>query len=72
MSCGFAIIGCSKCRRRTVADLSRSSKTCSGCGAKIDLKKARLLYVSDSAEEAGEVLRKMNAEGNSGFGVYRV
>lgn len=63
---GFAVIGCSKCRRKMVADLSKMTKTCQ-CGAKISLNKVKLLYVSESAEDAGDFLRKINSAGNSEF-----
>ena len=66
METGFAVVGCLKCRRKMVADLSKMTKTCQ-CGAKISLNKVKLLYVSDSAEDAGDFLRKINSAGNSGF-----
>lgn len=71
MDSGFAVVGCSKCRRKMVADLSRSTKTCQ-CGAKINLKKVKLLYVSDSADDAGDFLRKINSSGNSGFSIAEI
>ncbi|MDO5844526.1 MAG: DUF1922 domain-containing protein [Methanocorpusculum sp.] len=66
METGFAVVGCLKCRRKMVADVSCDTKTCQ-CGAKINLKKTKLLFVSESAEEAGNYLRKINSSGNSGF-----
>ncbi len=63
---GFAVIGCTKCRRMLVADLSYATKTCI-CGNRIDLAKTKLLAVSGSADEAGEILRHMQTEKNSGF-----
>jgi len=62
----FAVIGCPRCRRMQVADLTHATKTCS-CGHKIDLAKAKLLAVSDSADEAGAILRSFTAPKNSGF-----
>ncbi|HKL97792.1 MAG TPA: DUF1922 domain-containing protein [Methanocorpusculum sp.] len=63
---GFAIVGCTKCRRMLVADLSYATKTCI-CGYKLDLSKTKLLVVSGSADEAGELLRQMQTTKNSGF-----
>ena len=63
---GFAVIGCTKCRRMLVADLSYATKTCI-CGNRIDLSKTKHLAVSGSADEAGEILRHMQTAKNSGF-----
>ncbi|MEA5037339.1 hypothetical protein SDC9_20371 [bioreactor metagenome] len=63
---GFAIVGCTKCRRMQVADLSYTTKTCV-CGNKIDLAKTKLLAVVESADAAGELLRQMQTAKNSGF-----
>ena len=63
---GFAIVGCTKCRRMQVADLSYATKTCV-CGNKIDLAKTKLLAVVASADAAGELLRQMQTAKNSGF-----
>ncbi|HJJ96783.1 MAG TPA: DUF1922 domain-containing protein [Methanocorpusculum sp.] len=63
---GFGVIGCPRCRRMQVADLTHATKTCI-CGHKIDLTKTKLLAVSDSADEAGAVLRSFTAPKNSGF-----
>jgi hypothetical protein len=63
---GFAVVGCVKCRRMLVADLSYATKTCI-CGNRIDLSKTKLLAVSESADEAGELLRRMQTAKNSGF-----
>ena len=63
---GFAIVGCMKCRRMQVADLSYATKTCV-CGNKSDLSKTKLLAVSESADEAGEHLRRMQTAKNTGF-----
>jgi len=63
---GFAIVGCSKCRRLLVADLSYATKTCI-CGNKLDLGKTKLLAISESADVAGEILRQMQTQKNSGF-----
>ena len=63
---GFAVVGCVKCRRMLVADLSYATKTCI-CGNKIDLSKTKLLAVCGSADEAGEHLRRMQTAKNSGF-----
>ena len=63
---GFAVVGCTKCRRMLVADLSYATKTCI-CGNKLDLSKTKLLVVSGSADEAGELLRHMQTAKNSGF-----
>jgi hypothetical protein len=63
---GFAVVGCVKCRRMLVADLSYATKTCI-CGNRIDLSKTKLLVVSGSADEAGEILRHMQTGKNSGF-----
>jgi len=63
---GFVIIGCPKCRRKMVADLSYESKTCQ-CGNKITLRKARIFASAKTAAEAGEILRAMNNETNTGF-----
>jgi len=49
-----------------VADLSYATKTCI-CGNKIDLSKTKLLAVCESADEAGELLRRMQTAKNSGF-----
>lgn len=62
----FAVVGCVKCRRMMVADLSFASKSCQ-CGHKIVLAKASLLATSNSAEEAGELLRGFLSKQNSGF-----
>lgn len=63
---GFGVVGCPRCRRMQVADLSHAVKTCA-CGYKMDLHKIRILAVSSSAEEAGGILRSMSAPKNSGF-----
>ncbi len=63
---GFSVIGCVKCRRMMVADLSYATKTCI-CGNKIDLAKTKLLAVCESADEAGELLRRMQTAKNTGF-----
>ncbi len=63
---GFAVIGCMKCRRLLVADLSYATKTCI-CGNRIGIAKTKLLAVSGSADEAGEILRHMQTGKNSGF-----
>ena len=58
---GFAVIGCPRCRRMQVADLTHTTKTCI-CGHKIDLTKVKLLAVSRSADEAGSLLRSITSE----------
>jgi len=63
---GFAVVGCTKCRRMSVADLTYHSKTCQ-CGHKIDLTRAKLLAVFPSADEAGEYLRNIQNYRNTGF-----
>ncbi|MCK9312748.1 MAG: DUF1922 domain-containing protein [Methanocorpusculum sp.] len=63
---GFAVVGCSKCRRLIVADLAYATKTCI-CGYRLDLGKTKLLAVSESADIAGEILRQMQTRKNSGF-----
>jgi len=63
---GFAVVGCTKCRRKSVADLSYRSKTCQ-CGHKMDLSKTKLLAVFRTAEEAGQYLRGMQESNNTGF-----
>ncbi|HJJ42175.1 MAG TPA: DUF1922 domain-containing protein [Methanocorpusculum sp.] len=62
----FGVIGCTKCRRLMVADLSYETKTCQ-CGKKIILKKSHILARCATADEAGNILRQMNADKNSGF-----
>lgn len=63
---GFAVVGCQRCRRMQVADLTHATKTCA-CGNKLELRKIKLLAVSGSAEEAGDLLRSFTALKNSGF-----
>ena len=63
---GFAVIGCPRCRRMQVADLTHATKTCV-CGHKIDLAKVKLLAVSRSADEAGSILRSITSRKNTGF-----
>ena len=63
---GFAVVGCSKCQRKMVADLSFEHKTCQ-CGHRINLHKVHLLATAATAAQAGEILRAMNAQRNTGF-----
>lgn len=63
---GFAVIGCSKCRRIMSADLSHATKTCQ-CGHKLDLKKTRLLAVFASADDAAQAVMQMQERKNTGF-----
>ena len=63
---GFAVIGCSKCRRIMSADLSHATKTCQ-CGHKLDLKKTKLLAVFASAEDAAQEVMRMQERKNTGF-----
>ena len=49
-----------------VADLSYETKTCQ-CGHKLDLHTTKLLRTFDSAEDAGEYVRKLQESKNTGF-----
>ncbi|HJJ88872.1 MAG TPA: DUF1922 domain-containing protein [Methanocorpusculum sp.] len=62
----FAVIGCPRCRRMQVVELTHTRKTCI-CGYKIDLTKATLLATSDTADKARTTLRSIIASKNSGF-----
>ena len=63
---GFAVIGCSKCRRIMSADLSHATKTCQ-CGHKLDLKKTKLIAVFASAADAAQAVMQMQERKNTGF-----
>ena len=63
---GFAVIGCSNCRRIMSADLSHATKTCQ-CGHKLDLKKTKLLAVFASADDAAQEVMRMQERKNTGF-----
>lgn len=63
---GFAVIGCSKCRRIMSADLSYATKTCQ-CGHKMDLSRTRLLAVFASADDAAQAVMQMQDRKNTGF-----
>ncbi|HJJ27783.1 MAG TPA: DUF1922 domain-containing protein [Methanocorpusculum sp.] len=63
---GFAIVGCPRCHRKMVADLSYETKTCQ-CGNKIQLKKVRIFARADTAADAGELLRALERGQNTGF-----
>ena len=63
---GFAVIGCSKCRRIMSVDLSHATKTCQ-CGHKLDLKKTKLLAVFASADDAAQEVMRMQERKNTGF-----
>lgn len=63
---GFAVVGCTKCRKMQVADLSYATKTCA-CGHRIHLAAAHLLVVCDTADDCGNALRSLTAGKNSGF-----
>ena len=63
---GFAVIGCSKCRRIMSADLSYATKTCQ-CGHKMDLSRTRLLVVFASADDAAQAVMQMQERKNTGF-----
>ncbi len=63
---GFAVIGCSKCRKIMSANLLHATKTCQ-CGQKIDLKKTRFLAVFASADEAAQEVMRLQTRKNTGF-----
>ncbi len=63
---GFAVVGCTKCRRIMVADLTYDTKTCQ-CGYKMNLHTTKLLKIFASAEVAGEYVRKLQESKNTGF-----
>ncbi len=63
---GFAVIGCSKCRRIMSADLSHATKTCQ-CGHKMELRKTKIIAVFDSADEAARAVMQMQERKNTGF-----
>lgn len=63
---GFAVIGCSKCRRIMSADLSYATKTCQ-CGHKMDLSRTRLLAVFALADDAAQAVMQMQDRKNTGF-----
>lgn len=59
---GFAVVGCTKCRKMQVADLSYATKTCA-CGHRIDLSRVHLLVVCDSADDCGNALLSLSLRG---------
>lgn len=48
----YNVVACLRCTRRRLVEAGRKSATCTGCGASIDLARARALFESNSQEEA--------------------
>ena len=56
----FGIIVCPKCRKSKVVNLSYKTTTCFRCNKKIDLKKVKILYKSNSEQETRKAIGIIN------------
>jgi len=55
----FIIIVCSRCGGYLIAKSGQKTKTCSYCGFKLAIEKAKKIADAESAQEASLVLRKL-------------
>jgi len=55
----FIIVVCSRCGRYLIAKSRQKTKTCSYCGFKLMVEKAKKIKYAESAQEASLVLRKL-------------
>jgi hypothetical protein len=56
----FGIIVCPKCRKSKVVNLSYKTTNCFRCNKKIDLKKVKILYKSNSEQETRKAIGIIN------------
>jgi len=58
----FGIVGCPKCRKTKVVDLSCKTTRCPRCGTVLTLEKLKILYKTDSEQKARQALGLVNAK----------
>ena len=56
----FGVIVCPKCNRARGVDLSVAAATCSSCGKKISVGKAKVYFKTESESELAEAVRRMS------------
>ncbi|MDD1768195.1 MAG: DUF1922 domain-containing protein [Methanomassiliicoccales archaeon] len=56
----FGVIVCPSCNRARGVDLSTAAATCPSCGKRINVKKAKVYFKTDSESELAEAVRKMS------------
>ncbi len=62
----YAVIICSHCRTPKTALLTNKTTKCHQCGKRLDLKKMKIHYQTDSKEEARWAIGRLNAEMSGG------
>jgi len=62
----YAVIICSQCRSPKTALLTNKTTKCHQCGKRLDLKKMKIHYQTDSKEEARWAIGRLNAEMSGG------
>ena len=58
----LGVIICSKCSRVQGADLKSAHVSCSRCGARIDTKKAKVYFSTESPKELAEAVRQISEQ----------
>ncbi|MFP3872390.1 MAG: DUF5817 domain-containing protein [Candidatus Natronoplasma sp.] len=62
----FGVIVCPNCQAARAVDLSNETTGCHRCGKRLVLKDMRIYYRTDSKEEAGWAIGRLNAEMSDG------
>jgi len=62
----YAVIVCSRCSTPKTALLTNKTTKCHQCGKRLDLKKMKIHYQTDSKEEARWAIGRLNAEMSGG------
>ena len=66
----FGIVLCSRCNKARGVRLIAKSATCTQCGKRIDVKKAKILTRLDSEKEVAAAVRNYNTELEGGTEIY--
>jgi DNA replicative helicase MCM subunit Mcm2 (Cdc46/Mcm family) len=56
----FGVIVCPGCNRARGVDISTAATVCPSCGKKIDVRKAKVYFKTDSESELAEAVRRMS------------
>jgi len=62
----YAVIVCSRCRTPKTVIIDNKTTQCYRCGKRLNLKKMKVHYQTDSKEEARWAIGRLNAEMNGG------
>lgn len=58
----FIIVVCSRCGGYLIAKSGQKTKTCTYCGVKLAVEKAKKIAVAETAQEASLVLRRLKTK----------